>query len=246
MRNLKFTMSYDGTAYHGFQIQKNSITIEKALKDAVFELSGENVDIIGCGRTDAGVHAISYTFNFKTESKIPCDKFPIAFSTILPNDISVLSCEEVSMDFHSRFDEVKKTYKYVIYTGKTGNPFYERYSYHYKIPLDVELMQKAGKLIEGEKDFCCFMAQGSNVKDTVRTVYKVDVIKNKDFIEIEVTGNGFLYNMVRIIVGTLIAVGNGKMDYTEIEDIINSKMRENAGMTVPPHGLFLKEVYYGK
>lgn len=246
MRNLKFTMSYDGTAYHGFQIQKNGMTIEKALKDAAFELTGEDVDIIGCGRTDAGVHAINYTFNFKTESKIPCDKFPVAFSTVLPNDISVLSCEEADFDFHSRFDAVKKTYKYVIYTGKTGNPFCERYSYHYKIPLDVEEMKKAGKLIEGERDFCCFMAQGSNVKDTVRTVYKVDVSKNKDLIEIEVTGNGFLYNMVRIIVGTLIAVGNGKINHTEIEDIINSKMRENAGMTVPPHGLFLKEVYYGK
>lgn len=246
MRNLKFTLSYDGTAYHGFQIQKDDITIEKVLKDAVYELTGEKVEIIGCGRTDAGVHAIKYTFNFRTESKIPCDKFPIAFSTVLPNDISVTSCEEADIDFHSRFDAVKKTYKYVIYTGKIRNPFYDRYSYHYKFPLDIAKMKEAGKCIEGEKDFCAFMAQGSPVNDTVRKIYSIEVEKKEDTIEIEVTGNGFLYNMVRIITGTLLAVGSGKLEVSDIDRIIESKKRENAGMTVPPNGLFLKEVYYGK
>ena len=244
MRNLRFTMSYDGTDYHGFQIQKEEITIEKVLKDAVLELTKEDVDIIGCGRTDAGVHSLNYTFNFKTNSKIPCDKFPIAFSTVLPDDISVLKCQEEDDNFHSRFSALKKTYKYVIYTGKTKNPFYNRYSYHYKIPLCIENMQKAAELMVGEKDFCCFMAQGRPIKDTVRIIYDLSVVQKGDFIEIEVTGNGFLYNMVRIIVGTLIAVGSGKMDYKEIENIINSKKRENAGMTVPPQGLFLKEVCY--
>ena len=246
MRNLKFTMSYDGTNYHGFQIQKEDITIEKALKDAVFKLTEEDVDIIGCGRTDAGVHAINYTFNFKTSSTIPCDKFPIAFSTVLPSDISVTSCEEASKDFHSRFSALKKTYKYVIYTGKLNNPFYNRYSHHIKHPLDLENMKKAAKLIEGEKDFKCFMAQGSPVNDTVRTVYGIEIEKKDDIIEIEVTGNGFLYNMVRIIAGTLVAVGGGKISPSEIENIIDSKKRENAGMTLPPQGLFLKEVFYGK
>ena len=244
--NIRLTIQYDGTNYHGFQIQKNEITIEKVLKDAVFELTGEEVDIIGCGRTDAGVHAIKYTFNFKTDSKIPCDKFPVAFSTVLPDDISVLSCEEAEDDFHSRYSAMRKTYKYVIYRGRFKNPFYTRYSYHFKFPLNIENMKKAAKKIEGEKDFKCFMAQGSPIKDTVRTVYSIDITENEDIIEIEVTGNGFLYNMVRIIVGTLLSVGSGKTDYLMIDDIIESKLRENAGMTVPPQGLFLKEVYYGK
>ena len=244
MRNLKFTLSYDGTDYHGFQIQKEDITIEKVLKDAVLELTGEEVDIVGCGRTDAGVHAIKYTFNFKTESRIPCDKFPIAFSTVLPDDISVIDCEEADMDFHSRFDAIKKTYRYVIYNSKIRNPFYDRYSYHYKFPLCIEDMQKAGKLIEGEKDFCSFMAQGSPVNDTVRTVYKVEVNKKDDIIEIEVTGNGFLYNMVRIITGTLIEVGSGKRKVEEVENALESLERKDAGFLAAPEGLFLKEVFY--
>lgn len=246
MRNLRFEMSYDGTNYHGFQIQKEDITIEKVIKDAVFKLTGEDVDIIGCGRTDAGVHAIRYTFNFKTESTIPCDRFPLAFSTVLPNDITVWSCVEEDSDFHSRFSAVKKTYKYIIYRGSLRNPFYDRYSYHFKIPVDVNKMIEGAKKIEGEKDFKCFMAQGSPIKDTVRTVYSVDITENKDILEIEVTGNGFLYNMVRIIVGTLLAVGTGKLTPTDIDEIIEGKKREAAGMTVPPNGLFLKEVYYGK
>lgn len=244
MRNLKFTMSYDGTNYHGFQIQKEDITIEKALKDGVFKLTGENVDIIGCGRTDAGVHAISYTFNFKTDSNIPCDKFPVALNTVTPEDISILTCTEVDMDFHSRFSAKNKTYKYIISTAKIKNPFYNRYAYHYKIPLDIKKMVSAKKFIEGTHDFKCFMAQGSPIIDTVRTIYSINIIPKDEFIEIEVCGNGFLYNMVRIIVGTLINAGNGKLKPEDIENIILNKNREYAGMTVPAHGLFLKEVVY--
>ena len=244
MRNLRFTMSYDGTEYHGFQIQKEEITIEKVLRDAVCALTGENVDIIGCGRTDAGVHAICYTFNFKTSSSIPCDKFPIALNTVTPHDISILTCCEATNDFHSRFSAVKKTYKYIIYTNRIGNPFYQRYSFHYKIPLDVEKMIEGAKYIKGTHDFKCFMAQGSTITDTVRTIYDLDITRKEDLIEIEICGNGFLYNMVRIIVGTLINVGNGKIKPEDVLKIIESKNRETAGMTVPPQGLYLKEVYY--
>ncbi len=244
MRNLKFTMSYDGTNYHGFQIQKEDITIEKALKDGVFKLTGEDVDIIGCGRTDAGVHAISYTFNFKTNSSIPCDKFPVALNTVTPDDISILTCIEADPNFHSRFSAKNKTYKYVISTSKIKNPFYNRFAYHYKIPINVEKMIRAKKFIEGTHDFKCFMAQGSPIIDTVRTIYNIDITKKDEFIEIEVCGNGFLYNMVRIIVGTLLNVGNGKFQPEDVEKIILNKNRELAGMTVPAHGLFLKEVIY--
>lgn len=245
MRNLKFTMSYDGTNYHGFQIQKDDITIEKVIKDGIYELTGENVDIIGCGRTDAGVHAIKYTFNFKTNSKIPCEKFPIALNTVTPDDVSIFSCEEVSEEFHSRYDAENKTYKYIIHTAKIKNPFYNKFAYHYKIPLDLDRMLRAKEYIEGTHDFKCFMAQGSPIIDTVRTVYSIKINQKEDFIEIEVCGNGFLYNMVRIIVGTLINVGNGKIEPEDVKTIISGKNREAAGMTVPPHGLYLKEVIYG-
>lgn len=244
MRNLKFTMAYDGTNYHGFQIQKEEITIEKVLKDGVFKLTGEDVDIIGCGRTDAGVHAICYTFNFKTNSTIPCDKFPIALNTVTPDDISILTCTEVDLNFHSRFSALNKTYKYIISTAKIKNPFYNRFAYHYKIPLNVEKMFEAKKYIEGTHDFKCFMAQGSPIIDTVRTIYNIEITVKGEFIEIEVCGNGFLYNMVRIIVGTLLNVGNGKLEPYDIQNIILNKNRELAGMTVPAHGLFLKEVVY--
>ena len=244
MRNLKFTMAYDGTNYHGFQIQKEDITIEKVLKDGVFKLTGEDVDIIGCGRTDAGVHAICYTFNFKTNSTIPCDKFPIALNTVTPDDISILTCTEVDLNFHSRFSALNKTYKYIISTAKIKNPFYNRFAYHYKIPLNVEKMFEAKKYIEGTHDFKCFMAQGSPIIDTVRTIYNIEITVKGEFIEIEVCGNGFLYNMVRIIVGTLLNVGNGKLEPYDIQNIILNKNRELAGMTVPAHGLFLKEVVY--
>ncbi len=246
MRNLKFTMSYDGTNYHGFQIQKDCVTIEGALKEAVYKLTGENVDIVGCGRTDAGVHAINYTFNFKTNSSIPCDKFPIALNTVTPDDITILSCAEVTQDFHSRFCAKNKTYRYIILNEKFKNPFMLRYAYHYKHKLDIEKMNAAKKYIEGTHDFKCFMAQGSVIRDTVRTVYSIDITKDKEKIIIDVCGNGFLYNMVRIIVGTLISAGNGKIEPEEVENIINGKNREEAGMTVPANGLYLKEVIYGK
>ena len=244
MRNLRFNISYDGTCYHGFQIQKDYITIEKVIKDGVYKLTGENVDIIGCGRTDAGVHAIDYTLNFKTNSSIPCDKFPIALNTVTPYDISFWRCVEVDDSFHSRFLAKRKTYKYLIHTSKYPNPFYNRFAYNYKIPLDIDKMIKAKKYIEGTKDFKCFMAQGSPIVDTVRTVYGIDINKKDNLIEIEVCGNGFLYNMVRIIVGTLINVGNSKFEPEHVDYIIKSKDRENAGMTVPAHGLYLKEVIY--
>lgn len=244
MRNLRFTMSYDGTAYHGFQIQKEEVTIEGTLKEAIFKLTGENVDIIGCGRTDAGVHAMNYTFNFKTNSGIPCEKFPIALNTVTPDDITILSCEEVCIDFHSRFCAKNKTYRYIIYNGKFRNPFMNRYSYYYKHKLDIGKMLIAKKYIEGTHDFSCFMAQGSVVRDTVRTVYSIDIDNKDDRIIIDICGNGFLYNMVRIIVGTLIGAGSGKIEPEALKSIIDSKNRENAGMTVPPNGLYLKEVIY--
>lgn len=246
MRNLLFTMSYDGTNYHGFQIQKSDITIQQVLNEAFLKITKEKVDIIGCGRTDAGVHALDYNFSVKTNSKIPCEKFPVALNTALPDDIVIKKCEEKSEDFHARYDIVNKTYRYIVYKGKIRNPFYDRYTFHYTFPVNMDNMKKCAKQIEGTHDFSSFMAQGSSIRDTVRTVYSIEITEKDDFIYFDVCGNGFLYNMVRIIVGTLLSAGRGIYSEEDVKKIIEDKKRENSGTTVPPQGLFLKEVQYGK
>ena len=244
MRNLLFRISYDGTNYHGFQCQDGQITIQSELERVLNILTSENLRITGCGRTDAGVHAIRYYFNVKTESPIPCDRFVLAMNSLLPDDITVSDCREVPEEFHARFSPKYKTYVYRILNKRNPEALRHRRSYFYPIPLDLEKMQDACRVIIGEKDFRCFMASGGQVKTTVRNVMELSVTPVDGEIEIRVSANGFLYNMVRIIVGTLIQIGIGKMTREELERIIAEKDRTDAGMTVPPHGLYLYDVYY--
>ncbi len=244
MRNLLFQISYDGTNYHGYQCQDGQITIQSELERVLNTLTGENLRITGCGRTDAGVHAIRYYFNVHTMSPIPCDRFVLAMNSLLPCDITVRECTEVPPDFHARFSPKYKTYVYKILNQRNPEALSCKRSYFYPIPLDVEKMQDACSLIVGEKDFRCFMASGGQVKTTVRNVTELTVTKTGNEIEIRISANGFLYNMVRIITGTLIQIGNGKMTKEELNNIIESKCRTDAGMTVPPHGLYLYDVYY--
>ncbi len=244
MRNLLFRISYDGTNYHGFQCQDGQITIQSELERVLNILTSENLRITGCGRTDAGVHAIRYYFNVKTESPIPCDRFVLAMNSLLPDDITVSDCREVPEEFHARFSPKYKTYVYRILNKRNPEALRHRRSYFYPIPLDLEKMQDACRVIIGEKDFRCFMASGGQVKTTVRNVMELSVTPVDGEIEIRVSANGFLYNMVRIIVGTLIQIGIGKMTREELERIITEKDRTDAGMTVPPHGLYLYDVYY--
>lgn len=243
--NIKLVLEYDGSAYHGWQIQKNGITVQQTVRDAICRLTGEdNIMLIGCGRTDAGVHAISYTANFKTDSTIPPEKFKDALCTMLPDDIRCKKSEEVADDFHAAYSATGKTYVYRILNRPDADVFERNYSWHYKFPLDVKKMQEGAKAFLGEHDFIGFAAAGFTVKTTVRTIYALDVLEKNGIIEIAVTGNGFLYNMVRIIAGTLVFMGGGKIDYKTAAEIVNSCDRKRAGITAPPQGLFLKEVYY--
>lgn len=244
--NVRLKLQYDGTNYHGWQVQKNGITVQQTLMDAVKCVTGEDAVIIGCGRTDAGVHALNYVCNFHTCSNIPIDRFPYAINTHLPNDIRVFEADAVSEDFHAGNSAVKKRYIYRILNRDINDAFLSKYAWHFKTPLDIDAMRHAAKAFLGEHDFIGFASSGFTVKTTVRTIYSLDITKEKNLLTIDICGNGFLYNMVRIIAGTLVFVGSGKTDYCDMADIIASKCRERAGITAPANGLFLKEVYYGR
>ena len=229
----------------GWQKQPDKLNIQGEIERAIEEITGEEVDLIASGRTDAGVHSLGQTANFKIENNsIPIEKFPIALNSKLKKSIVIKSAEEVEERFHSRYSVKSKTYRYVINNSENGTALYRTLEYHFSQKLDVEKMKKAAKYFEGEHDFKGFKASGSNNKSSVRKIYKTEVKKENDRIIIEITGNGFLYNMVRIIVGTLIDVGIRKIDTEDIPSIINSKDRKLAGKTVPPHGLYLLKVEY--
>ena len=229
----------------GWQKQPDKLNIQGTIEKAIEEITGEEVDLTASGRTDRGVHALGQVANFKTNSNIPVEKIPIALNTKLKKSIRILSAEEVDEKFHSRLTCKKKTYRYIINNSEYGTAIYRNLETHIPIKLNIEKMQEAVKYFEGEHDFKAFKASGTSSKSSVRTIYKADVIqKPNDRIYIELTGNGFLYNMVRIIVGTLVDVGIGKIESKEIDTIIKSEKRENAGKTLPPQGLYLVKVEY--
>lgn len=240
--NIKLTIQYDGTDYHGWQIQKDEKTIQQTLTDAIFAVTGEKVNVTGCGRTDAGVHGDNYICNFHTETTLPPDRLVYILNNHLPEDIICKKSEAVSDDFCAIRSALKKTYVYTIYNAEFGDVFYNRYAWHYKFPLDIDKMRAEAKAFLGEHDFAAFAASGFTVKSTVRTIYAVDIEKKGDVITIAVTGNGFLYNMVRIIAGTLVQAGGGMID--NVKEIIESRDRTRAGITAPACGLCLKEVCY--
>lgn len=245
MRNIKLTIEYDGSGFNGWQKQPNKLNIQGTIEKAIERITGEEVDLMASGRTDRGVHAIAQVANFKTNSKLPTEKFPIAINSNIKASIRIKNAEEVDERFHSRLSCKKKTYRYVINNSKYGSAIYRNLETHIPVKLDVEKMKEAVKYFEGEHDFKAFKASGTSSKSSVRTIYKAEVIERPDErIWIELTGNGFLYNMVRIISGTLVDVGLGKIKPEEIKDIINSKDRQKAGKTLAPQGLFLLNVKY--
>ena len=244
MRNLLFRCSFAGTNYFGFQKQKRFISIEETLEKAFLEQTGEQVTVIGCGRTDARVHAMNFYFNVMTESQIPLDRFPLALNCVLPDDIAVHECREVPMDFHARYHTKGKTYRYQIWNDRTRNALLADRVYFYPGEVDIGKMRRAGRDLCGTHDFSAFMAAGAQVKSPVRTIYDLTVEQDGPMIVIEVTGNGFLYNMVRIIAGTLLKIGRGSFPEDCIPEILEGRDRRRAGSTAPPQGLFLKEVYY--
>ena len=244
MRNIKLTIEYDGKEFNGWQKQPNKLNIQGNIEKVISEITKEEIELIGSGRTDAGVHAIGQVANFKTNSNIPIEKFAIAINSRLKKSIIIKKAEEVPERFHSRYNCKKKTYRYIINNSDMGSAIYRNLEYNIKMPLNLENMKKASKYFEGEHDFSAFKASGTSSKSSVRTIYSADVKKENERIIIELTGNGFLYNMVRIISGTLVEVGLGKIRPEEIKDIIDSKNRQMAGKTLPPYGLYLVEVNY--
>lgn len=244
MKRIKLTAAYDGTAYHGSQIQNNAETIEGVLARELSSLLEEEVCLIGASRTDAGVHAEGNVYVFDTDSRIPADRFCYALNARLPEDIRIQSSCEVPADFHPRHQETVKTYEYRILNRKLPLPQYRLYAHFSYEPLDTELMKAACRYFIGEHDFAAFCAAGTAVESTVRTIYDLHVEKAGELLTISVTGNGFLYNMVRIIAGTLIKVGAGKIAPEEIPEIIAGKDRTKAGPTAPANGLTLMKIKY--
>ena len=244
MRNIKLTIEYDGKDFNGWQKQPNKLNIQGTIEQAISKITGEEIKLDASGRTDAGVHSLGQVANFKTNSNLPIEKFPIAINANLKKSIRILSAEEVDDRFHSRLTCKQKTYRYIINNSLYGSAIYRNLEYHVPQKLDIEKMKEAAKYFEGEHDFKAFKASGTSSKSSIRKIYKAEVYKDEDRIFIELTGNGFLYNMVRIISGTLVDVGLGKTIPKDVESIILEGKRENAGKTLPAHGLYLIKVKY--
>lgn len=244
MKRVKLVVAYDGTNYSGWQLQKNAVTIEQKLNEALSDLLGEEIMVTGASRTDAGVHSLGNVCVFDTKTRIPAEKICYALNARLPEDIVVQDSCEVSSDFHPRAGKSRKTYEYRVLNRNLPDPTRRRDTYFYHYPLDVEAMAKAASYLEGEHDFKSFCSVHAQVETTVRTIYSCRVYKDEDVIRIRVTGNGFLYNMVRIIAGTLIEVGAGKRQPEEIPDMLEKTDRSVAGPTAPAHGLTMLGIEY--
>lgn len=244
MANYMLTLEYDGTAYSGFQIQKNGITIQDVLEEAVGKIAKEPVKVIAAGRTDAGVHALNQVVNFHSNLSVPVEKLPIAINSLLPRDIRVKSCRIAADDFHARYSALAKTYLYRIRQGEIESAFERNYCWWIKRRLNIVLMLEAGRLLEGTHDFDAFAASGSSVKSTVRTLIRYEQAAFAGGVELRFTADGFLYRMARNLVGTLVDVGLGKREPAEIPAIIASRNRDCAGATAPASGLFLEKVWY--
>lgn len=244
MKRFKMIVAYDGTNYNGFARQPNGITIQETLEEAISKIVQHEVRTLGAGRTDQGVHAKGQCVTFDSETRVPEEKLARAINSQLPLDISVKSVEEVSMDFQPRFGAKRKTYRYQILNSQVRDPFLYKYSLQYPYKMDIERMQEAANQMVGEHDFACFCSAGSSVKDTVREIYSIEIKKHEDLITVDICGNGFLYNMVRIIIGTLLRVNEGKLSTGDIIKIINGKDRQKAGPTVPPQGLTMLDIIY--
>ncbi|WP_018249326.1 tRNA pseudouridine(38-40) synthase TruA [Orenia marismortui] len=244
MRNLKCIVAYDGSNYHGFQRQDNAITVQEVIENAIKRLIKQDVKIIGASRTDSKVHARGQVFNFNLDSSIPTERFSLALNTKLPDDVVILDACEMNNNFHARYNTKDKLYKYQIYNNKYPSPFYRNYAYHIYNELDLLKMEEGLKYLIGEHDFTSFRSSGCNAQSPIRKIFDINMEYKEDLIVLNIHGNGFLYNMVRIIVGTLVRVGLGKIRPKEVRDILLSKDRKKAGPTAPAHGLILEKINY--
>lgn len=245
MRNIKMTISYDGSRYKGFQRLKDSdMTIQGKIEAVISKMTGEDIEIIGSGRTDMGVHACNQVANFKTESNMSTKKMQTYLYEYLPEDIVVHKLEEVEDRFHSRYNATSKVYLYKIYNAEVHDPFLRKYTNHIPKKLDLDLMKEASKYLIGEHDFTSFASSKSKKKSNVRTIKSIDIVEKNNLIEIYVEGDGFLYNMVRIIVGALTDVGSKRKSPEDIKSMLEEKDRSKASDTAPAKGLYLFKVIY--
>ena len=247
MRNLKVFIAYNGAAYHGFQRQDNACSIQETVEKAIGKLLKIPAPVIyGCSRTDTGVHAREFCFNVHIDNRIPCEGFVKGMNTLLPPDIAVLSCEEAEEDFHARYHAKGKEYVYLINNKPQRDVFMQDLAFHYPYALDVEAMNRAAALLIGEHDFGGFCrAEGkARMKSTVRTIYDIKVTLNDGICEVRISGNGFLYNMVRIVTGTLLYISEGRRTEQDILNALETGDRSLSGITLPPNGLYLNKVFY--
>ena len=244
MRNIALILMYNGTAYHGWQVQKTETTVAQTLERGLSMVCGQPIKCTGCGRTDAGVHAEHYVANFRTDSRIPVDRLPFAVNTHIPEDIVVKAAYEVAEDFNAIGSCIKKEYTYRIYNSRLGNPFYVDRAWFYPKRLDENIMQRAAAEFVGTHDFRAVRSVGTETRTTVRTVYYFDVAREGDLITCKVCANGFLYNMVRAMVGTVVYAAEGKLSPEDIPAILASGNRTLAGPTVPPGGLYMTKLWY--
>ncbi|WP_429844523.1 tRNA pseudouridine(38-40) synthase TruA [Brevibacillus sp. FIR094] len=244
MKRLRCVLAYDGTDFSGFQVQPDQVTVQGEIEAALNRVTGEDIQVSGSGRTDAGVHARGQVIHFDTSSNIPMDKWRFVLNNQLPDSIVIRTVEEVDASFHARFDVQVKEYRYCIDNNPVADVFRHRYADHVRFPLDVDAMQQAAHYLVGEHDFTSFCSAKTYVEDKVRTVYGLTVEKIGNEVWVTCRGNGFLYNMVRIIVGTLVEVGQGKRSPAELREILVACDREKAGKTAPAMGLTMWEVVY--
>ncbi|MCY1713771.1 tRNA pseudouridine(38-40) synthase TruA [Caproiciproducens galactitolivorans] len=245
MRNLMLTICYDGTGYHGWQIQQNAVSVQQVFQEALVRVLHEKPDIKGCSRTDSFVHAREYCISLKTEHTIPCARLLGALNHFLPEDIAVLYCREVSPEFHARYSCTGKEYVYQIWNNPVRNPFLNHRALHYWYALDLDKLNEAAACYLGAHDFSSFCTLDARERgNMVRTVTKAECGREGDLVTFTVAADGFLYNMVRIMVGTLLRVAQGKLQPRDIPGIIEAKDRKAAGPTAPPCGLYLNHVYY--
>lgn len=244
MKRVLLTISYDGTAYHGWQVQPNGITVQQVLQDSLLKILGVRPSVTGCSRTDAGVHAREFCCHFECDERIPEKAFLMGLDSLLPSDISVKDCKTVPSDFHARYDCKGKTYIYRMYTG-VSDPFLSRYALRLQSLPDIGRMNEFCKKIIGTHDFFGFSASGRTVEDTVRTVSECEVTLENGVLSFKITANGFLYNMVRILAGTALEVGTGRLEPSCADGVFSKLDRSLGGRTLPPQGLFLEKVYYG-
>ena len=244
MRNIALQLMYNGTAYHGWQVQKTEVTVAETLEKALAAICCHPVKVTGCGRTDAGVHAEHYIANFRTSSTIPADRIPLAVNTRLPEDIVVCRAFDVAEDFNAIGSCLKKEYTYRIFNSRIRNPFYVNRAYFYPKRLDEALMDQAARAFEGTHDCRAVRSVGTETKTTVRTIHYCHVSRSGDLLELKVCADGFLYNMVRAITGTVLYAAEGKLTPEDIPAILESGNRTLAGPTVPPGGLYLTKLWY--